>query len=247
VIDAKGTIGYCASNRTDSKGGLDLYSFEVYPAIQPVPTLCLKGFLMDKYYKSHLLDRPIYFTYTFNQTRVSEQNSNEGDGSFAQALQLGKTYLISVIEDGYRPYYKLLKLTSDSLPDNLIMDIRLRQPGFVDTLFQDAFDTDSLTHKPDSIALAKLDSLASKWSIWAADSAFLHIFIKGYYYSGDTITDTCFARYVQECQLRLDQVTGVLNKKGIQCDIIMQDMDMLIYTDDRQWFNKVEMSVVEYY
>jgi hypothetical protein len=51
VVNAKGTLGYCASDRKDGKGGLDIYSFDIYPSIQPVPTICLKGFVMDKFYK----------------------------------------------------------------------------------------------------------------------------------------------------------------------------------------------------
>ena len=45
VVNAKGTQGFLASDRTDSKGGLDIYRFDIYPAIAPVPTLCVKGFL----------------------------------------------------------------------------------------------------------------------------------------------------------------------------------------------------------
>lgn len=247
VINAKGTKGYLASDRADSKGGLDIYSFDTYPAIQPVPTLCVKGYVMDKYYKSPLFERPVYFTYTFNNTSVGEQLSNEGDASYAQALQMGKTYLISVIEDGYRPYYKLLKLTNDSLPDNLYINLKLKQPGFIDTLMSEVLETDSTNIVFDSVSLARLDTLFSRWNEWSEDSSNLTIFLKSYYYSGDSLSDTMCTAYIETCQRQLDALTEKLNKHGISCDIIMQDMDMLIYNDEKKWYHQVEMNVVEYY
>lgn len=247
VINAKGTKGYLASDRADSKGGLDIYSFDTYPAIQPVPTLCVKGFVLDKYYNTPLYERPVYFTYTFNNTSVGEQLSNEGDASYAQALQMGKTYVISVIEEGYRPYYKLLKLTNDSLPDNLYLNLKLKQPGFIDTLFNDVLVTDSTHLVFDSTSLAKLDTLFQHWSEWKEDSSNLTIFIKSYYYSGDSLSDTMCTAYIETCQQQLDALTEKLNRRGISCDIIMQDMDMLIYNDEKKWYHQVEMNVVEYY
>jgi hypothetical protein len=71
--------------------------------------------------------------------------------------------------------------------------------------------------------------------------------MKGYYYSGDTITDTLFRDRIDVCQKKLDLLTAWFNQKGISCDIIMQDMDMLIYNDDKEWFNNVELKVIEYY
>ncbi len=247
VVNARGTHGYLASDRSDTKGGLDIFQFDIYPAIEPVPTLCVKGFLLDKYYQSRIYERPIYFTYTFNNTTVGEQMSNEGDASYAQALQMGKNYLISVIEDGYRPYYKLLKLNTDSLPDNLRIDIKLKQPGLKDTLFSEVLRTDSTGIEFDSTSSTVLDSILSKWPQWTEDSATILIFLKGYYYSGDTITDTLFTSRVTACQKKMDLLTERLKKQGIQCEIIMQQMDMMIYNDEEEWFKRIEIKVVEYY
>ena len=247
VINAKGTKGYLASDRADSKGGLDIYSFDTYAAIQPVPALCVKGVLLDKYYKTRLYERPIYFTYTFNNTSAGEQMSNEGDASYAQALQMGKTYMISVIEDGYRPYYKMLRLTNDSLPDNVYLDIKLRQPGIRDTLFTGALNFDSTMNAMDSMSVVEMDKILSNWDHWTEDSATVVVLLKGYYYSGDTLTDTLFAKRIEECKQKLDLLTDALNRKGISCDLIMQDMDMLIYNDERTWYDRVEVNVVEYY
>jgi len=247
VINAKGTQGYLASDRADSKGGLDIYSFDTYPAIEPVPTLCVKGFLTDKYYHSKVYERPIYFTYTFNNTPVGEQLSNEGDASYAQALQMGKTYLISVIEDGYRPYYKLLKLNNDSLPENLHIDIKLKQPGLRDTLLNEILRTDTTGVELDSSSQIKLDTLLNKWYQWTEDSANVIIFLKCYYYSGDTMTDPMFTQRIEACQKKLDALTEKLNGQGIHCEVIMQDIRMLIYNDEEEWFDQIQLQVVEYY
>lgn len=247
VVNAKGTLGYCASDRADSKGGLDLYSFETYPGIQPIPTLCLKGYLLDKHTGQHITGRPIYFTNTFTQGPVGEQNSNEGDGSYAQALQLGRTYRMAVYEDGYRPYYKTLKLDHDSLPDLLYHDIKLRPPGLVDTLYRSTWCTDSSGNSLDSSSLAELDNLLARWPQWAADSSRILLFINSYYYSGDTITDSCFTQRVTQCLQRLDLVANRMTEQGIDCEALMPAVDMLIYNEEEKWYRELEVTVVEYY
>lgn len=247
VVNAKGTLGYCASDRADSKGGLDLYSFETYPAIQPIPTLCLKGYMLDKHTGRRITGRPIYFTNTFTQSPVGEQSSNEGDGSYAQALQLGRTYRMSVIEDGYRPYYRTLKLDGDSLPDIVYHDIKLRQPGWIDTLYRSTWCTDSSGYSLDSSSLADLDTLLTHWPAWTDDSSRVMLFINLYYYSGDTITDTCFTQRVAQCLERVGQIAGRMNAQGIDCEALMPSVDMLIYNEEEKWYREMEVMVLEYY
>jgi len=247
VVNAKGTKGYCTAAKANGKGGLDLYSFDLYPAIRPVPTLCLKGHVIDKYFKNNLYNRQIDFIYTYNNTTVGSINSNDGDGSYAKALQMGKTYVLQVIEDGYRPYYKTVQLMNDSLPDVINFDIKLRQPGYRDTLYKNVLKMDSTHVQLDSASAVQIDSIIKQWHTWKEDSATVVIFLKGYYYCCDSIADTLFKARVDQCQQRLDNLTVKLNKHGIKCDVIMQDMDMLIWRDDETLFDDVEVTVVEDY
>ena len=48
VVAADGKTAYYASDRSDSRGGLDLYSFELRNDIRPAKTLWVKGKVFDK-------------------------------------------------------------------------------------------------------------------------------------------------------------------------------------------------------
>ena len=251
VVNAKGTMAICASDRQDTKGGLDLYSFDTYPAIQPVPTLCVSGFVIDKFYKTRLYDRPITFTYTFNNTVIGEQNSNEGDASFSQALQLGKTYAITLNEEGYRPYRKILKLTSDSLPDILPMDIKLKQPGIHDTLMRGEIGMDSTGYRIDSLYFAVLDTLGKQWPQWAEDSADVSIRFVGHYSS--TAPKGSNPEQLQEyrdCQLKVNLIKRQLNDRGIYYGCMRQELIQEMLMDsavDPAIENRIQFYVVEDY
>lgn len=247
VVNAKGTIGYCTSDRSDTKGGLDIYSFEMYPAIQPIPTLCMKGFLIDKYYKNHIYKKQIDFINSFNNLSVGEEISNAGDGSYTKALQMGKTYTIVCNVNGYRPFYKKISLTNDSLPDNYFIDIKLKQPGIIDTLFQTELTLDTTHTFFDSLSLVRLDSVQKTWDYWNEDTASVVIFLKSYYYAGDSIGDTTFKENIDRCFNQMNMIKTYLSKKKIPCEIIMQDPCMLIFKDDELPYRKIEMRIVEYY
>jgi hypothetical protein len=71
--------------------------------------------------------------------------------------------------------------------------------------------------------------------------------LKGYYYSGDTVTDSLFAKSIEDCQKRLNAVEIYFKQKGVPCEFVMHDMDMLIYSDEQKWYRCVEMAILEYY
>jgi hypothetical protein len=173
--------------------------------------------------------------------------SNEGDGSYAKALQMGKKYLIKVQEPGYRTFYKTITLTNDSLPNNIYMNIRLRQPGYRDSLYANTWKFDSTTLKLDSASSAQLDTVLSKWPTWNEDSATVIIFLKGYYYAGDSTSDSMFQYRLTECQEKLSILSKRFEKYGIECKYVMQDLDMIIYNDEEDYFDNIDVKIVECY
>ena len=219
----------------------------MYPAIQPIPTLCMKGFLIDKYYKNHIYKKQIDFINSFNNLSVGEEISNAGDGSYTKALQMGKTYTIVCNVNGYRPFYKKISLTNDSLPDNYFINIKLKQPGIIDTLFQTELTLDTTHTFFDSLSLVRLDSVQKTWDYWNEDTASVVIFLKSYYYAGDSIGDTTFKENIDQCFSQMNMIKTYLSKKKIPCEIIMQDPCMLIFKDDELPYRKIEMRIVEYY
>ncbi len=247
VVNAKGDLGYCTSDRADSKGGLDLYSFELYDAIKPIPTLCLHGFVKDKYYTNHLTKEPIDFLNSFYKTSVGTEISNAGDGSYTKALQMGKTYTIVCDNPSYRPYRKTIQLTNEYLPENLYLDIRLKQPGLIDTLYTCTLQVDSTHGLLDSLSQNHVDSIIHYWPEFIEDSADVVIYLKSYYYAGDSLADTAYRKHLETCFAQMEKVAKQFEQKKIACHFIMRDPMMIALKDDEWLFRKIEVSVVEFY
>lgn len=247
VIDAKGKKGYFATERNDSRGGLDIYTFDVYSAIKPTPTICLKGFVKDKYFKTPIKRESIQFYRLLDNQLVGVEKSNMGDASYTRALQMGRNYLITCFVDEYRPFYKKISLLKDTLPDILNIDIKLKQPGLIDTLYQEVFLFDSLHSQLDSISYRKIDTLIKKWSKYLEDSASVVVFLKGYYYSGDSEIDSTYKENIQSCMYQLQAINNYFERMKFPCHFVMQDPTMIIWRDDEEIFRTVEMKIVEYY
>lgn len=247
IVNAKGSIGYCASDRSHGKGGLDIYSFELHPAIKPNATLCIKGFVQDKFYKKNIRNLPIEFTDLSTHKIIGTEKSNTGDGSFTQALQIGKSYLVHIEEEGYRPYYKIIHLNNQELADNIAFNFKLKQPGLIDTLFRCTLHMDSTHFRLDDSSMQTIDSIINKWPTWKEDTATLTIFAKGFYYCCDSLTDTLYKERLDACQTKLNTLAAIFEKHKINCFSFMQDLDMIIYNDEEELFDKIEIQVIENY
>ncbi len=170
AVSANGRVGYIASERAGSRGLLDIYSFELYEGIRPIPTLCTKGQVMDKKTGELFKEQKINFYNSPTNAFKNELISNKGDASYTQALHIGKQFMMTVERAGYRPYYKIFDLRKDTFPDNLYKNIRLRTPGITDSLgtFWLELDTVNMVRKiaplADSIKINPVlnDSLIQK-------------------------------------------------------------------------------------
>ncbi len=247
IVNAKGTIGYCASDRGNGKGGLDIYSFELHPAIKPNSTLCIKGFVQDKFYKKNIRNLDIEWTDLSNKKVIASIKSNAGDGSFTQALQIGNSYMAHIEEEGYRPYYKKINLRTDEFPDNVALNFRLKQPGFIDTLFSCFLHMDSTHVRLEDSSTKMIDSIMSIWPTWKEDSSTITIFAKGFYYCCDSLSDTLYKQRLDACQTKLNLLEDIFAKHKITCLSFMQDLDMIIYNDEEELFDKIEITVIENY
>lgn len=245
-ISARGDYGYCASDRADSRGGFDIYRFNTYPGIQPKPILCMKGYVVDKFTDKKLKLVNIDFENNQRTELYSTQKSNAGDGSFAQTLQIGKQYVVHVAAPGYRTYTRKFTMV-DSLPENFNFNIRLRTPGLLDTLYKGQLVLDSITHQLDSTSKHILDSLLDYYVREQQDSANLTFMLNGYYYSGDSVSDSNYAFHLQQGFDRMKYLEGILEKRKLRCHEIMTDLDMIIYDDEKQVFNTIDIELIETY
>lgn len=114
-IAADGKTAYYASDRSDSKGGLDIYSFELREDVRPAKTLWVKGKVFDSKTTTGLPSSVELIDLASKQT-ISKVQTDE-TGNYLITLPVGKDYAFNVNRKGYLFYsdnYSLKTKTADS-------------------------------------------------------------------------------------------------------------------------------------
>jgi len=157
VVTADGQTAYYASERSDSRGGLDLYSFTLRKDIQPSRTLWVKGKVFDKKTGQGL---PSLVELTDINTRnVISRLQTDEDGQYLVTLPEGKSYAFNVNRKGYLFYSDNFYLNNPGTDSPLVKDIPLQpiEAGALIVLKNIFFDNKSFELKPSS--LTELDKL----------------------------------------------------------------------------------------
>lgn len=115
IIAADGITAYYASDRSDSKGGLDLYSFELREDVRPLKTLWVKGKVFDAQTKKGL---PSAVELTDLETKeILSKVQTDETGSYLVTLPVGKDYAFNVNRRGYLFFSENFSL-KDRIPDS---------------------------------------------------------------------------------------------------------------------------------
>lgn len=101
-ISTDGTTAFYASDRSDTKGVLDIYSFELREDIRPIKTLWVKGKVTDKKTAKGLPTSVELFDMANNQ--LASKIQTDETGSYLITLPVGKDYLFNVNRKGYLFY-----------------------------------------------------------------------------------------------------------------------------------------------
>lgn len=101
-VAADGKTAYYASDRSDSKGGLDIYSFEMRSDIRPAKTLWVKGKVFDKKTTAGL-PSTVELIDLGSRQPVSTVQTDE-QGAYLVTLPVGKDYAFNVNRKGYLFY-----------------------------------------------------------------------------------------------------------------------------------------------
>jgi outer membrane protein OmpA-like peptidoglycan-associated protein len=165
LVSPAGDIAYFASDRSGGKGGLDLYQFELYPAIRPEPITYMKGKVYDANTKE-----PIVASFELidlaTAKPVMRSVSNSGNGEFLVCLPAGKSYALNVSKDGYLFYSDNFELKNPkSVKEPFLKDVPLHpiKAGESVVLKNIFYDTDQFNLKDESKAeLGKLISFMNK-------------------------------------------------------------------------------------
>ena len=116
AVSADGLTAYYASDRSDSRGGLDLYKFTLRPDIRPNRTFYVKGKVLDKKTNKPLPSSVELIDNKSNQPLMKVQTDELGE--YFITLPTGKDYTFTVNRKGYLFFselYALEKKEADSV------------------------------------------------------------------------------------------------------------------------------------
>jgi len=204
VIAADGKTAYYASDRADSRGGLDLYTFELRSDIRPAQTLWVKGKVFDK---TTLKGLPSGVELTDLSTRtVISQLQTDETGNYLITLPKGKDYAFNVNRKGYLFFSENFPLSQHKEDTAYNIDIPLQpiEANAAIVLKNIFFDLNKYELKPESqVELDKLVQLLK-------DNPTLKIQINGHTdNSGKTSENILLS------ENRAKAVTTYLTSKGI--------------------------------
>jgi outer membrane protein OmpA-like peptidoglycan-associated protein len=114
-ITADGKTAYYASDRSDSRGGLDIYHFELREDIRPYQTLWVKGKVFDKK-TGKGLPSAVELTDLGSKHIMSKIQTDE-TGNYLITLPVGKDYAFNVNRKGYL-FYSDQFLLQNKHPDS---------------------------------------------------------------------------------------------------------------------------------
>ena len=156
-ISSDGSTAYYASDRADSRGGLDLYTFDLRDDIRPYKTLFVKGRVYDEATKRGL---PCSVELIDNATHKTIMKITADEvGKYFIPLPTGKDYTFVVNRKGYLFYSNLYELSKEKSDSTYTKDIAL-QPLKLNasmTFKNVQFDKNAFTLL--SISIIELDKL----------------------------------------------------------------------------------------
>lgn len=204
VIAANGKTAYYASDRADSRGGLDLYSFELREDIRPAQTLWVKGKVFDR--QTHKgLPSSVVLTDLSTRQIISNLQTDE-TGNYLITLPKGKDYAFNVKRKGYLLFSDNFSLSHEQGDTAFNIDIPLQpiETNAAIVLKNIFFDPNKYELKPES--QAELDQVVQLLK----DNPTVHIQINGHTDNSGKLTDN---KVLSEARARA--VTSYLITKGI--------------------------------
>jgi outer membrane protein OmpA-like peptidoglycan-associated protein len=123
AVSADGLTAYYASDRSDSRGNLDLYSFQLRPNIRPNRTLYVKGKVVDAKTKQGIPSTVELTDNNSNLVLMKVQTDEMGD--YLVTLPTGKDYTFTVNRKGYLFYSEVYALSRKEADSTYQKDIQL--------------------------------------------------------------------------------------------------------------------------
>jgi outer membrane protein OmpA-like peptidoglycan-associated protein/tetratricopeptide (TPR) repeat protein len=123
-VAADGKTAYYSSDRSDSRGGLDIYSFELREDIRPFKTLWVKGKVFDQKTTTGLPSAVELIDLETKQ--VLSRVQTDETGHYLITLPVGKDYAFNVARRGYLFYSDNYSLKNKAADSTYVKDIPLQ-------------------------------------------------------------------------------------------------------------------------
>lgn len=123
-IASDGISAFYASDRADSRGGLDLYRFELPAPVRPAKTLYVQGTVSDAK-TGKPLPSMVELTNNSNQQTVSKVQTDE-TGFYFVTLPVGRDYTVTVNRKGYLFYSSVYELSKKDADSTYVKNIALQ-------------------------------------------------------------------------------------------------------------------------
>jgi outer membrane protein OmpA-like peptidoglycan-associated protein len=124
VVAADGKTAYYASDRADSRGLLDLYSFELRDDLRPAKTIWVKGKVYDKK-TGKGLPSSVELGDIKNKRIISKLQTDE-TGNYLTTLPMGNDYAFNVNRKGYLFFSENFMLSNPTADSVYEIDIPLQ-------------------------------------------------------------------------------------------------------------------------
>ncbi len=156
-VAADGKTAYLSSDRSVSKGGMDIFSFDLRENVRPYKTLWIKGQVFDAK-TSKGISSTAELTDVGTKALITKVQTNE-DGTYLITLPIGKDYAFNVNKKGYLFYsenFSLKNISPDSTYEKNIplQSLEINASTVLKNIF---FDVNSFELKTES--QAELDKL----------------------------------------------------------------------------------------
>jgi outer membrane protein OmpA-like peptidoglycan-associated protein len=204
VVAADGKTAYYASDRSDSRGGLDIYAFDLREDVRPSRTLWVQGKVYDRKTKEGL-PSAVELTDLSTGQLVSKVQTDES-GDYLVTLPVGKDWAFTVNRRNYLFYSGNFNLSASTPDSTYRMDIPLQpiETDAVVTLNNIFFESGNFTLRAESYT--ELDKIVQLLN----DNPTLRIRINGYTDNVGKAADN-----LALSNARAKSVTSYLVSKGV--------------------------------
>ena len=125
-VTADGTMPYDASEQKDTKGQMDIYSFDLPEQFRPHYASYVRGSVFDKESKQNIQTNVQVYDLETGKL-FSTFSGDKVNGVFLSALPAGKNYAVEVLKDGYLPYSQNISLKDSNSVTPFEVDIPLQK------------------------------------------------------------------------------------------------------------------------